>query len=45
MQRAVEDVYISGPIIDYIVDIIEATEENRGGIEIESSPEKFLGTS
>jgi len=42
MQRAVEDVYISEPIIDYIVDIVEVTRRDRKSVEIGASPRGSL---
>ena len=42
MQRAVEDVYISEPILDYIVDIVEVTRKDKRSIEIGASPRGSL---
>ncbi|WP_456422276.1 AAA family ATPase [Thermococcus sp.] len=42
MQRAVEEVYISEPIIDYIVDIVEVTRRDRKSVEIGASPRGSL---
>jgi len=42
MQRAVEDVYISEPILDYIVDIVEMTRRDKRSVEIGASPRGSL---
>ncbi|GAB6136545.1 AAA family ATPase [Thermococcus prieurii] len=42
MQRAIEDVYISEPIIDYIVAIVEATRRDKRSVEIGASPRGSL---
>ncbi|WP_048150548.1 AAA family ATPase [Palaeococcus ferrophilus] len=42
MQRAVEDVYISDATLQYIVDIVEATRNDRRNIEIGASPRGSL---
>lgn len=34
MQRAVEDVYVSDPILEYITDVVLATRDNRKEIEV-----------
>ncbi len=34
MQRAVEDVYVSDPVLEYIVDIVEATRKNKKDVEV-----------
>jgi MoxR-like ATPase len=38
MQRAVEDVYVSEAVLDYIVDIVHATRNDRRSVEIGASP-------
>ncbi|NJE08425.1 MoxR family ATPase [Thermococcus sp. M39] len=42
MQRAVEDVYVSDAILEYITDIVKATRENKREIEIGASPRGSL---
>ncbi|ASJ09823.1 magnesium chelatase [Thermococcus sp. P6] len=42
MQRAVEDVYVSDAILEYITDIVIATRENRKEIEVGASPRGSL---
>ncbi len=42
MQRAVEDVYVSDPILDYIVDVVTATRRDRRNLEIGASPRGSL---
>jgi len=42
MQRAIEDVYISEPIIDYIVAVVEATRRDKRSVEIGASPRGSL---
>lgn len=42
MQRAVEEVYISEPILDYIVDIVEVTRKDKRSVEIGASPRGSL---
>lgn len=42
MQRAVEDVYVSDAILEYITDIVTATREDRREIEIGASPRGSL---
>jgi len=42
MQRAIEDVYISDPILDYIVDIVEMTRRDKRSVEIGASPRGSL---
>ncbi|MBP1911536.1 AAA family ATPase [Thermococcus stetteri] len=42
MQRAVEDVYVSDPVLEYIVDIVEATRKNRKDVEVGASPRGSL---
>jgi len=42
MQRAIEDVYISEPILDYIVNIVDATRKDKRNIEIGASPRGSL---
>lgn len=34
MQRAVEDVYVSDPVLEYIVDIVEATRRDKKDVEV-----------
>ncbi|WP_297463699.1 MoxR family ATPase [Thermococcus sp.] len=42
MQRAIEDVYVSDPILEYITDIVTATREAKREIEIGASPRGSL---
>ncbi|WP_297535427.1 AAA family ATPase, partial [Thermococcus sp.] len=42
MQRAIEDVYLSEPILDYIVSIVEATRKDKRNVEIGASPRGSL---
>ncbi|CAI1492626.1 MULTISPECIES: MoxR family ATPase [Thermococcus] len=42
MQRAIEDVYISEPILDYIVNVVEMTRRDKRSIEIGASPRGSL---
>ncbi|AMQ18747.1 AAA family ATPase [Thermococcus peptonophilus] len=42
MQRAVEDVYVSDPVLEYIVDIVEATRKNKKDVEVGASPRGSL---
>ncbi len=42
MQRAVEDVYVSDAILEYITNIVKATRENKREIEIGASPRGSL---
>lgn len=42
MQKAVEDVYISDATLQYIVDIVEATRNDKRNIEIGASPRGSL---
>ncbi|NJE76697.1 MoxR family ATPase [Thermococcus sp. ES12] len=42
MQRAVEDVYVSDAILEYITDIVLATREDRKEIEVGASPRGSL---
>ncbi|MDV3103786.1 AAA family ATPase [Thermococcus waiotapuensis] len=42
MQRAVEDVYVSDAILEYITSIITATREDKKDIEIGASPRGSL---
>lgn len=42
MQRAVEDVYVSDPILEYITDVVLATRDNRKEIEVGASPRGSL---
>ncbi len=42
MQRAIEDVYVSDPILDYIVDLVNATRNDRRNLEIGASPRGSL---
>ncbi|WP_010479518.1 AAA family ATPase [Thermococcus zilligii] len=42
MQRAVEDVYVSDAILEYITNIITATREDKKDIEIGASPRGSL---
>ncbi|WP_297535640.1 MoxR family ATPase, partial [Thermococcus sp.] len=42
MQRAIEDVYLSEPILDYIVSIVEETRKDKRNVEIGASPRGSL---
>jgi len=42
MQRAIEDVYISDAVLDYITEIVRATRENKKEIEVGASPRGSL---
>ncbi len=42
MQRAIEDVYVSDAILEYITDIVTATREDKREIEIGASPRGSL---
>ncbi|NJE46096.1 MoxR family ATPase [Thermococcus sp. GR7] len=42
MQRAIEDVYVSDAILEYITDIVIATREDRREIEVGASPRGSL---
>ena len=42
MQRAIEDVYVSDPILDYIVDLVNTTRNDRRNLEIGASPRGSL---
>lgn len=42
MQRAVEEVYVSDAVLEYIVNIINATREDKKEIEVGSSPRGSL---
>jgi MoxR-like ATPase len=42
MQRAIEDVYVSDAILDYITAIVEATRNSRREIDIGASPRGSL---
>jgi len=42
MQRAVEDVYVSDAILEYITDIVIATREDKKEIEVGASPRGSL---
>ncbi|MBO8175287.1 MAG: MoxR family ATPase [Thermococcus sp.] len=42
MQRAVEDIYVSDAILEYITDIVKATRENKREIDIGASPRGSL---
>lgn len=42
MQRAVEDVYVSDAILEYITDIVKATRESKREIDIGASPRGSL---
>jgi len=42
MQRAVEEVYVSDAILEYITDIVTATREDRREIEVGASPRGSL---
>lgn len=42
MQRAVEDVYVSDAVLEYIADIVEATRTSKREIEIGASPRGSL---
>lgn len=45
MQRAVEDVYVSDPVLEYIVDIVEATRRDKKDVEVGASPREALHSS
>ncbi|ALM76121.1 AAA family ATPase [Thermococcus barophilus] len=42
MQKAVEDVYVSDAVLEYITDIVKATRENKREIDIGASPRGSL---
>lgn len=42
MQRAIEDVYVSDAVLEYITDIINATREDRREIDVGASPRGSL---
>ncbi|ALV63781.1 MoxR-related ATPase, AAA superfamily [Thermococcus sp. 2319x1] len=42
MQRAVEDVYVSDAVLEYITEIVRATRENKKEIEVGASPRGTL---
>ena len=42
MQRAIEDVYVSDSILEYITDIVVATREDKKEIEVGASPRGSL---
>jgi len=42
MQRAIEEVYISDAVLDYITEIVRATRENKKEIEVGASPRGSL---
>ncbi|ASJ08209.1 magnesium chelatase [Thermococcus siculi] len=42
MQRAIEDVYVSDAILEYITDIVTATREDKREIDIGASPRGSL---
>ncbi|WP_297065999.1 MoxR family ATPase [Thermococcus sp.] len=42
MQKAIEDVYISEPILDYIVSIVDITRKDKRNVEIGASPRGSL---
>jgi MoxR-like ATPase len=42
MQRAIEEVYVSDAVLEYIVNIINATREDKKEIEVGSSPRGSL---
>lgn len=42
MQKAIEDVYVSDAILDYITEIVRATRENKKEIEVGASPRGSL---
>ena len=42
MQRAVEDVYVSDAVLEYITEIVRATRENKKEIEVGASPRGSL---
>ncbi|NJE10996.1 MoxR family ATPase [Thermococcus sp. MAR1] len=42
MQRAIEDVYVSDAILEYITDVVLATRENKKEIEVGASPRGSL---
>ncbi|WP_297551022.1 MoxR family ATPase [Thermococcus sp.] len=42
MQKAIEDVYISEPILDYIVSIVDITRKDKRSVEIGASPRGSL---
>ncbi|WP_461863082.1 AAA family ATPase [Thermococcus sp.] len=42
MQRAIEDVYVSDAVLEYITDIVTATRENKREIDVGASPRGSL---
>jgi MoxR-like ATPase len=42
MQKAIEEVYISDAVLDYITEIVRATRENKREIEVGASPRGSL---
>jgi len=42
MQRAIEDVYVSDAVLEYITEIVRATRENKKEIEVGASPRGSL---
>ncbi len=42
MQRAIEEVYVSDAVLEYITDIISATRENKREIDVGASPRGSL---
>ena len=42
MQRAIENVYVSEPVLDYIVDIVIATRNDRRSLDVGASPRGSL---
>jgi MoxR-like ATPase len=42
MQRAIEEVYMGEPILDYIVNIVEMTRKDKRNVEIGASPRGSL---
>ncbi|WP_461866516.1 AAA family ATPase [Thermococcus sp.] len=42
MQRAIEDIYVSDAVLEYITDIVTATRENKREIDVGASPRGSL---
>ncbi len=42
MQRAIEDVYVSDAVLEYITDVVTATRENKREIDVGASPRGSL---
>ncbi|USH00357.1 MoxR family ATPase [Thermococcus argininiproducens] len=42
MQKAIEEVYVSDAVLDYITEIVRATRENKKEIEVGASPRGSL---